>query len=239
MTSLTRKEKIICENYRTQTSRNSLVRHKKRCSAISLACPSCANFSTKSRAEMIYDIAKKHSRATAKAVHVCNAKYVLKIFTAFTYCESISGRNAEHRVDQELKMFVIQLMGDDDNGLKVELEACKDFLVDSEMESGRHRVFNFVMDTLNAKFLLEKLDVVFDSLKCAAKLTVAFGFVLKNVEDGSCRYYYAHDNFTLVERSKLVATTGDLTKLKNMMSKTDLLNRLQENEPTQNGNFAN
>ena len=41
------------------------------------------------------------------------------------------------------------------------------------------------MDTLDTKCLFETLDVAFDSLKCAAKLNVAFDFVIKNVEDGS------------------------------------------------------
>ena len=62
------------------------------------------------------------------------------------------------------------------------------FLNDSEMETGRHRISNFAIDTLDPKNLIEKLDVVFDSLKCAAKLNVAFNFVLRNVEDKSCRY---------------------------------------------------
>ena len=64
---------------------------------------------------------------------------------------------------------------------------------------------------------------MFDSLKCAAKLNVAFGFVLKNVEDCSCRYYYAHENNTLMEKSKLVATTEDLTKINNLLSNTDVI----------------
>ena len=42
--------------------------------------------------------------------------------------------------------------------------------------------------TMRTRDLLEKLDVVYDSLKCAAKLNVAFCFELKNIEDGSCRY---------------------------------------------------
>ena len=58
----------------------------------------------------------------------------------------------------------------DDNSRKKELEACKHFLGDSEMKKGRHRVHNFVMDTLELKSLLEKLDDVFDSFKCATKL---------------------------------------------------------------------
>ena len=74
----------------------------------------------------------------------------------------------------------------DDKSLKEEMEKCKYFLADSERENGRHRVYNFGTDTLDRNYLWQKLDVVFDSLKCAAKLNVAFGFVLKNVEDASC-----------------------------------------------------
>ena len=37
------------------------------------------------------------------------------------------------------------------------------------------------MDTLDRKHLFKKLDVVFDSLKCAAKMNVTDGFVLKNL----------------------------------------------------------
>ena len=40
------------------------------------------------------------------------------------------------------------------------------------------------MRLLDPKYLLKKLDFVFDSLKFGAKLNVEFGFVLKNVEDG-------------------------------------------------------
>ena len=39
-----------------------------------------------------------------------------------------------------------------------------------------------------------KIHFVFDSLKCAAKLNLALCFVLKNVEDRSFRFCYAHKN---------------------------------------------
>ena len=96
-------------------------------------------------------------------------------------------------------------MGDfDDNGLKEEMEPRKHLLVNSEMGKERHRVYNFAMDCLDPKYLVEKPDVVFDSLKRAAKINVAFGFLLENVEDRNCRscmFYYAHKNSTLSERS--------------------------------------
>ena len=53
------------------------------------------------------------------------------------------------------------------------------------MENGKHRVHNFTMENLDLKYLLENLEVVFDSLICAAKMNVAFGFVFNNEEDGS------------------------------------------------------
>ena len=113
--------------------------------------------------------------------------------------------------------------GVDDNSLKEELETCERFLVDSEIEKRRQRVYNFAMDSLDPKSLLAKLNVVFGSLKCADNLNVAFGFLVKNVKDGSCRYYDAHENGTVLERSQLVAATEDLTKVKNPLSNTDVI----------------
>ena len=91
------------------------------------------------------------------------------------------------------------------------------------MESGRHRVFNFAMSSFDMSLLNDKLDYVFKELKCATKVNFAFGFVLKNVEDGICRYFYAHENNTILERAKLVCTQADMTNLKDRMQKMDFV----------------
>ena len=96
--------------------------------------------------------------------------------------------------------------GIDGESLREEVETCRDLPVDSEMENSRHWVFNFAMETSDAHILSQKLDTVFEELKCAAKITVAFGFVLKNVENGTCRYHYAHKNNIFKELSKVVLT---------------------------------
>ena len=115
-------------------------------------------------------------------------------------------------------------MGDvDDQRLRDELESCKYFLTDTEMENGRHRVFNFAMSTFDMSLLNDKLDYVFKKVKRAAKVYLAFGFVLKNVEEGSCRYFYAHENNTVMERSNLVCTQADMTNLKDRMQKMDIV----------------
>ena len=77
----------------------------------------------------------------------------------------------------------------DDESLEEELATRKHFVLDSELENGRHRVFHFAMEILDAHILSQKLDTVLKVLKCAANLNFAFGFVLKNIELGTCRYY--------------------------------------------------
>ena len=61
MPSLIQKEKITCENCGNQTTRINIVRHEKSCSAGTLSCTQCPNFSTKSQKDLNYHIAKKHS----------------------------------------------------------------------------------------------------------------------------------------------------------------------------------
>ena len=73
------------------------------------------------------------------------------------------------------------IMGDvEDHKLREELRFCQHFLVDSELETARHKVFNYAIENLNAKAADEKLDKFFNNLKCAAKVNLAFGFILKN-----------------------------------------------------------
>ena len=116
------------------------------------------------------------------------------------------------------------IVGDvDDHSLRGELKSCEHFLADTEMENGRHRVFNFAMSSFDMSLLNDKLDYVFKKLKCAAEVNVAIGFLLKKIEEGMCRYFYAHENNTSMERAKLVCTQADMTNLKDRMQKNDIV----------------
>ena len=111
----------------------------------------------------------------------------------------------------------------DDQSLREELQSCRHLLVDSEIQKGRHSVFNFAVNNLTAQVFEEKSDRVPDELKCVAKLNLAPGFILKNIEDGKFRYFYAHENNTLLEQSKLVSNKDDMAKLKEILKKTDVI----------------
>ena len=220
MPALDRNQKVGCDNCGTLVSKQNLAKHKKKCSVGTLYCSKCPNFSTKSQNDLNFHIAKKHGAPKSKIAHTCiECKEEFTGFYALRQHKSqVHGHTFKTSDDSS------PLLNDvDDDSLKEELRACEHFLVDSEFERGRHRVFNYAVETLNTEIVNDKLDHFFNNLKCAAKVNLAFGFILKNLEDGRYRYFYAHENNTLLDRSQLVCTKDDLTKLKNSLNQTDVI----------------
>ena len=122
-------------------------------------------------------------------------------------------------VSEKKSVVVTQFVQEIDDGrLREKMELCKRFVVDSQMENGRHRVFNFAMDVLDSHASRKKLDTLLVKLKCAANSNVAFGFLLKNVEHRTCRSELADRNNTMVEQSKLMPTIEDSMKVKKVFS---------------------
>ena len=111
----------------------------------------------------------------------------------------------------------------EDQKLREELRSCQHFLVDSQRERTRHKVFKYAIGNLNAETVDKKLNHFFNNLKCAVKPNLAFGFNLMYIEDGGFRYFHAHENNTLLDRSQLVFTRDDLAKLKDFLNKTDVI----------------
>ena len=58
--------------------------------------------------------------------------------------------------------------------LQQELSACQHFFDNTEMENGRHRVFNFKLSRLDPSEINEKLKEVFEKLNCAAKINLSW-----------------------------------------------------------------
>ena len=110
----------------------------------------------------------------------------------------------------------------EDHKLREELRSCQHFLMDSEIERARHKVLNYAIGNLNAEYFDKKLAHFFNNLKSAAKVNLVCGFILKNIEDGGIRYFYAHKNITLLDGSTLVSTRDNLAKLKGIPNKSEV-----------------
>ena len=223
MPALDRNVIVTCENCGVQITKLNFARHKKSCSAGTLYCTQCPIFSTLSQDDLKYHIAKQHSAAGSSKTYkciLCHAEF-LGFYALRQHKNTQNGKQIGFGASI---IDVEDIVGDvDDQSLREELQSCRHFLVDSEIQKGRHSVFNFAVNNLTAQVIEEKLDCVLDKLKCVAKLNLALGFILKNIEDGKFRYFYAHENNILLEQSKLVSNKDDMAKLREILKKTDVI----------------
>ena len=223
MPALDRNVKVTCANCGTSVTKYHLSRHKSRCSRGAMFCTQCPNFCTKSRDDLNYHIPKQHSAAGPSKSYKCNL--CLAEFPGFYALRQHKNTQLGKQIVFEASNIDVEdIVGDvDDQSLREELQSCRLFLGYSEIQKRRHSVFNFAVNNLTAQVIEEKLDCVLDKLKCVAKLNLALAFILKNIEDWKFRYFYALENNNLLEQSKLVKNKDDMTKLKEILKKTEVI----------------
>ena len=176
-------KKLTCEISDTQKIRNKNVRLKN--DAQLDPCTQCPDFSTTSQGNLKYHIAKKNNAPKPIVTFKCKVCY--QVFPGFYALRQ--HKNTQHgfriksaNVDPDVIINEV-----DDANLKEELCSCQYFIVDSELERARHNVFNYAIENLNTKIMDEKHDHYLHNLKWAAKVNLAFGFILKNIENGGFR----------------------------------------------------
>ena len=158
MPALDRNDKGICGNCGNSVTKINLSRHKSRCSGRALYCLKCPNFSTKSRQDLNYHFAKKHSVPRPSITYKC--KLCHADFPGFNALRQY--KNTQHGTEIGFganNIDVKDIVGAvDDQSLREELESCKYFLTGAELENGRQRVFNFAMSSSDVSLLNDKLD---------------------------------------------------------------------------------
>ena len=183
MPSLDRTVKYSCENRGTLVLRKNLSRHKSRCSDGTLYCPKCPSFSTKSRDDINYHIAKQHSAAGPSKTYKC--KLCHAEFPGFYALRQ--HKNTQHGKQIGFgasNIDVEEIVGDvDDRNLREELQSCKHFLVDSEIRKGRHSVFNFAVNNLTQSKAQMKLKLLEIETAIKSKLTRT----LESLNERRCR----------------------------------------------------
>ena len=194
------------------------MRHRKSCVRGVISCPECS-YCTYNQQEMNFHTSKKHVQSNPKST-----KCVLceKIFPSYysiqQHRKKDHGMKARKTSGSVAGLIKILENEEDSDQLRDELNACQHFLTDIEMENGRHKVFNFQLSKLDPNLVNEKLDQVFEKLDFAAKINISLGFVLRKIETGEYRYFYAHENNTLFDKSILFCTKADLTTIQNKIS---------------------
>ena len=223
MPSLNRNEKVKCEDCGKEYRRDHAARHHKSCARGVISCPEC-NYCTYNQQEMKLHTSKKHVKSNPKSTKCVSCeKEFPSYYSLQQHRKKDHGMKARKTNDSVADLNKILENEEDSDQLRDELNACQHFLTDTEMENGRHKVFNFQLSKLDPNLVNEKLNQVFEKLDCAAKINIALGFVLRNIETSEYRYFYAHENNTLFDKSILLCTKADLTTIQNKVNEQDII----------------
>ena len=238
MPALDRTLPVKCTKCEKMVVKKHMARHKQSCDSGTLSCPKCSNFFTKKKEDLNYHLAKHHAPKDVKLSTVCTV--CLEKFPSFYSLQQHKRRKhgtstkVGTKSSEKLKEVIeSEELDQNSEQLQQELSACQHFFDDTEMENGRHRVFNFKLSKLDPNEINERLIEVFEKLNCAAKVNLALGFTLRNVDTDEYRYFYAHENNTFFEKSHLLCSKGDLISLQDRVDKMDLVETCaQERENT-------
>ena len=99
-------------------------------------------------------------------------------------------------------------------------------------------MFNFKLSKLDPNEINEKLKEVSENINCAAKVNLALGIIVRNVDTDEYRYFYAHENNTFFEKSHLLCSKGDLVSLQDRVEKMDLVETCAQERKNTKWRFA-
>ena len=222
--------------YGTQFTRNQIVRQKKRCSAGTLYCTQCANFSIASQDDLIYHIAKKHT--AQKPVVTSKCKLCYEEFPGFYVLrQHKNGQNGFPSrqqmliVNKTLSKLMMRKLKRNCVHVNISLEVLG-------LNMRETQSLQFCYKETERKNCGQKLDHFFNNLNCAVKVNLAFGFISWNKKDGGFSYFYSHENNTLLDRSKHVCTRDDLPKPKYFSTKLTSKSLVAEKNWTKSGSVT-
>ena len=155
----------------TSVTKPKLSGHKWRCSVGTSYCAKCPIFCTKSGDDLIYHIAEKHSAAGLKNNHTCKESSIE--FPRFHCLRHNKQRYHTHTAETNSngEKAEIQSLADArvSKSLEGKLQSWRHFLVESEIQRGRHSLFNFVVNNLTAQVMEEKFDRLLDKTKVCSE----------------------------------------------------------------------
>ena len=203
MLSLDRNLPVKCTKCEKMVFKQQMARLKKSCNSGTL----------KRKEDLNHHLAKHHAPQDKKLSTVCTI--CLEEYPSFYSLQQHKRRKhgtltkVGNKSSKSLKKVLKSEELDKNNEqLKQELSACQHFFDNTETENWIHRVFNLKLSKLDHSKINEKLKEVFEKLNCVAKRNLSLTFILRNVDTDEYRYFYAHENNTFFEKSRLVCSEG-------------------------------
>ena len=154
MPTLDKNLPVKCTKCSKMVVKKNMARHKKSCDSGTLFCPECPHFCTKNREDMNHHIAKHHAPKDTKLSIMCTV--CLEEFPSFYSLQQHKRRKhgtstkVGTKLSEKLKeVLESEELEMDNEQLQQELTSVQHFFDDTEMENGKHQVFNFKLSKLD------------------------------------------------------------------------------------------
>ena len=214
-----------CEVCSKQVDKSHFARHMK---SHQHRCPNCPKTFGKLE-KLQYHIATKHATNKSKSF-VCRMCH-----QSFQTFHQLSFHNRSHQnipstsnVNNEIDLSEFN----SDPNLLSEMRTVQHFFTNSKIQTSRKIVYNFRLNSLDEKFIDEKLDLIHSQLPCAAKLNFSFGFVLQSIQNvGEFRYFYAENNNPVFNFPVIFSTIEDLEFVKDRYEVENVFESIIQQRP--------
>ena len=147
MPSLDRNIPVKCTKCKKTVVRQQWAWHKKSCDSGTLNCPKYPHFSKKTNEDLNYHLAKDHAPQDKKLSTVCTI--CLEEFPSFYSLQQhkrrkhgTSSKVGTQSSESLKEVLESEELDKNNEQLQQELSACQHFFDNTEIENGRHRVFN-------------------------------------------------------------------------------------------------
>ena len=138
MPALNRNDTVKCEDCGKEFRRSDTARH----SGV-ISCLEC-NYCTYNQQEMNFHTSKMHMKSTPKSTKcLLYEKEIPSYYSLEQHCKKDHGLKVRKTSDFVADLNKILENEKNSDQIRDELNACQHFLTDTEMENGRHKVFNF------------------------------------------------------------------------------------------------
>ena len=193
-----------------------------------------SQFATKSQNDQNYHIAKKHSASKPDYTSKCNR--CSQEFPGFYANINIETLNTESKRIKNKRCGCgtnsVRFWGSEIERRNVFLST---FLAGFWAWKGETESIQLPTENSQRKKRGQETWFFFNNIKCATKVNLAFKFILKNKEDGGFRYFYATENNTLLDRSKLVSPWTICQNKKTFLTKLTTARNVVEKKWAQSG----
>ena len=194
------------------SSVSECIAHEKRCKDVIYRCENCSepfHSSVKLQSHKAVCRKRRRYRCTKCAFECFGRKLLSRHITS------------QHGGNQQLQIFDADLPNDAD--LKAEYDVNRRHILAQHRPESDKTVYNFpTSDLENSDEFEQHLQTIFDSEENAFRLNASLGMILRDVTDGSYRYFIPYTNELIFPLNEVISNRADLRRVIDRLKNLDV-----------------